>query len=335
MMLSSIAVQTVGDADVRDSLGLNVGGQYNGLDVKVGDWVSTQDGTRIFNITSISTKSAAFISCSIEDTGMVIAKTRADRVNSVSAGTGVVIFEVSDNDQPVWAIDTLSNFANTTAVNAVQTYFNVYEPFERFTFYPDNTGSIDIGDLVTVTGSISGTPVTPYRLIPAEDGDTVVGVVSDIFGGNNVNVRPYNKVITNFSSPENLVLGEIGSTWYLSGSDGSYSTSSADGDPKFFQLTNAIGTSVTGSVDGTTLDETTDNLKINGVDVIPQDAGGTTLTLSQIVNEVNLSTPTTYVTASINQKGGGFASSTTLGAAGSGGSAGTLGYSPDLAIELH
>ena len=77
VVISSIANQTVGDADVRDSLGLNVGGQYNGLDIKVGDWVADQGGARIFNITSISAKSSTFISCSIEDTGMVIAKTRA------------------------------------------------------------------------------------------------------------------------------------------------------------------------------------------------------------------------------------------------------------------
>ena len=334
VIISSISTQTVGDSDVRDSLGLNVGGQYNGLDIKVGDWVADQGGSRIFNITSISTKSSTFISCSIEDTGMVIAKTRGDRVNSLSAGTGVFVFELSDNDQPAFAINTLGNFNNTTAVNAIQTYFNVYEPFERFTFYPDITGSIEIGDLVTTTGSIGGSSVTPYRLIPANEEDTVIGVVSDIYGGNNVNVRPYNKIITNFSSPELLTDGIIGSTWYSSGSNGAYVTSSEFGNAKFFQLSLAVGSSVTGSVDGTTLDETTDNLKINGVDVIPQDAGGSTLTLAQIVNEVNNSTSSTYVTASINQQGGGFASATTLGAAGSGGSAGTLGYSPDLAIVL-
>jgi hypothetical protein len=224
IIINTIPAQALGDASVRDTKGLGVGGQYTGIDIKTGDWVASQDGTRIFKITEISSKSDTFISCSVEDVGMTISRTRSDRANSISDGTGVVIFEVSDNDQATLAINRLDQFSNTVAVNAIQTYFNVYEPFERFTFYPANTGSISLGDLVTVTGS-----EFPYLLTPATSEDTVLGVVSDIYGGNNVNVRPINKIITNFSSPENLVNGKIGTTWYLSGS-GNYSTSSIDGD---------------------------------------------------------------------------------------------------------
>ena len=180
IIIDSIGTQTIGDASVRDSLGLNVGGQYTGRDIKVGDWVSTTDGSKIYTITEITLKTDTVVSCSIEDVGMTLARTRSDRNNTVGGGDQVVIFEVSDNDQATFAINKLSEFSNTTAVNAIQTYFNVYEPFERFTFYPDNTGSVEIGDLVTITGSVLCTPVTPYRLIPAEDGDTVIGVVSDI-----------------------------------------------------------------------------------------------------------------------------------------------------------
>jgi hypothetical protein len=251
---------------------------------------------------------------------MIIARTRSDRANSISDGTGVFVFEVSDNDQATLAINTLDQFSNTTAVNAIQTYFNVYEPFERFTLYPANTGSISIGDLVTSTGS-----EYPYLLTPATDNDTVLGVVSDIYGGNNVNIRPFNKIITNFSSPENLVNGSIGSTWYLSGS-GNYSTSSIDGDPKFFQITNPVVASVTSSVDGTDFDETQYNLKINGVEVIAQDASGSVLTIQEITSSINASSSLTYVTANIDEQGGGFASATSLGSAGSGGEAGTFAY---------
>lgn len=328
IVINTISAQSIGDASVRDTKGLGVGGQYTGIDIKTGDWVASQDGTRIFKITEISSKADTFISCSVEDVGMIIARTRSDRANSISDGTGVFVFEVSDNDQATLAINTLDQFSNTTAVNAIQTYFNVYEPFERFTLYPANTGSISIGDLVTSTGS-----EYPYLLTPATDNDTVLGVVSDIYGGNNVNIRPFNKIITNFSSPENLVNGSIGSTWYLSGSGG-YSTSSVDGDPKFFQITNPVVASVTGSVDGTVFDETQYNLEINGFEVIAQDVSGSNLTIQQITSSINESSSLTYVTADIDERGGGFASATTLGSAGSGGSAGTLAYSPDLLIVL-
>lgn len=320
IVINTISAQSIGDASVRDTKGLGVGGQYTGIDIKTGDWVASQDGTRIFKITEISSKADTFISCSVEDVGMIIARTRSDRANSISDGTGVFVFEVSDNDQATLAINTLDQFSNTTAVNAIQTYFNVYEPFERFTLYPANTGSISIGDLVTSTGS-----EYPYLLTPATDNDTVLGVVSDIYGGNNVNIRPFNKIITNFSSPENLVNGSIGSTWYLSGSGG-YSTSSVDGDPKFFQITNPVVASVTGSVDGTVFDETLYNLKINGYEVIAQDASGSTLTIQQITASINESSSLTHVTAHINEQGGGFASATSLGSAGSGGEAGTFAY---------
>lgn len=326
VIINSITAQSIGDASVRDSLGLGVGGQYTGIDIKVGDWVSSQDGTRIFKITNISSKADTYISCSVEDVGMTVARTRSDRVNSISDGTGVLIFEVSDNDQATLAINKLDQFSNTTAVNAIQTYFNVYEPFERFTLYPANTGSISVGDLVTVTGSES-----PYLLTPATSENTVLGVVSDIYGGNNVNIRPINKIITNFSSPENLVNGELGTTWYLSGSGG-YSTSSADGDPKFFQITNPVVASVTGSVDGTVFDETQYNLKINGYEVIAQDAGGSTLTIQQITASINESSSLTHVTAHIDERGGGFASATSLGSAGSGGEAGTFAYGEPFAL---
>jgi len=311
IIISNISAQPVGDASVRDSSGLLVGGSYDGIDIKVGDWVSDVEGLRTFKITAISEKTNSYISCSVEDVGMNVARTRADRVNSYSSGQAVVVFETSDNNQPLLAPNQFGNLGDARAVDGIQTYFNVYEPFQRFTLYPDITGSVSIGDLVTITGSVGGSPVTPYRLIPAEEGDTVIGVVSDIYGGNNVNVRPYNKIITNFSAPELLTSGSIGSTWYLSGS-GAYTTSSdLGGDPKFFQLSLPIKGAVTGSIDGTDFDETQYNLVINNVEVIAQNAGGSTLTLSQIVSAVNTYENQTYVSASIYQTGGGNATITT------------------------
>jgi len=326
VVINNIGNQELGDSSVRSANSLGLGGVYNGLDVKVGDWVSTIGGAKVFQITEITEKAQTYISCSVEDKGMAIARQRRDRNNSPTQGGRVIVFETNDNNQPIFPNNQLADITTNNAIDAVQSYFQIYEPFQRFTFYPDITGSIDIGDLVTVTGSVLGTPVTPYRITPAEDGDTVIGVVSDIYGGNNVNVRPYNKIITNFSVPEVLVDGIIGSTWYLSGSDGAYTTSSGFGDPKFFQLTNAIGTSVTGSVDGTDFDETVYNLIINNVEVIAQDAGGSVLSLTDITSSINTYVDTTFVTASIDEQGGGGGSAQTLDSAGTGGENGTLNY---------
>jgi hypothetical protein len=326
VVINTISTQNIGDASVRKSSGLAVGGSYNGQDIKVGDWVATRDGLRVWQITEITQKGDTYVSCSIEDVGMNMARTRSDRANNPVGGAGIVVFEVNDNNVPLFASNQTDQITVNNGLDLINGYFATYEPFQRFTFYPDITGSVEIGDLVTITGSIDGSPVSPYRLIPASEEDTVIGIVSDIYGGNNINVRPYNKIITNFSKPELLTDGIISSTWYLSGSDGAYTTSSDFGDPKFFQLSNAIGTSTTGSFDGPSLDETTYNLIINNIEVIPVDAGGSTLNIGQITSSINDYSGSTFVTASINEQGG-VATITSGDSAGTGGEDGSYGYS--------
>ena len=54
--VTGISAQPVGDNDVRDGLGLNVGGQYTGFDIQVGDFISDAEGVRVYRIISISSK---------------------------------------------------------------------------------------------------------------------------------------------------------------------------------------------------------------------------------------------------------------------------------------
>ena len=89
IVISNIQGQSVGDASVRNSQGLNTGGTYNGEDIKVGDYVATQDGQKILKISDISVKASSFISCSVEDVGMTLARTRSDRNNIFSSGDSV------------------------------------------------------------------------------------------------------------------------------------------------------------------------------------------------------------------------------------------------------
>jgi len=323
--IDSITPQAIGDASTRNSSGLGVGGSYNGIDVKVGDFISDTSGLKTYKITSISNKTSSGFTCVLEDVGMSIARTRSDRTNTPTSGDNIVIFEVNDNNAPLFASNQTSALS-AQGLNNIQAYFSVFEPFQRFTFYPDTTGSLSVGDLVTITGSISGTTVTPYRLIPAKEDEPILGIVSNIYGGNNVNVRPYNKVITNFDSPELLTTGEITSIWYLSGSNGGFITSSEYGDKVFEQLTLAIPATTTGSIDDPEFDETQYNLSINGIEVIAQDAGGSTLNLNAITSSINIFSSTTYVSASIDQTGG-IIEIESGDASGTGGVNGEYGYS--------
>lgn len=302
LTVDSISSQPLGDASVRDSAGLNVGGSYDGIDVKVGDYISDTSGIKTYKITSISNKSGTGFKCVVQDVGMSIARSRSDRDNTPQSGN-IIIYEVNDNNVPLFASNQTSAIS-AQGLNNIQSYFSVFEPFQRFTFYPDITGSLSVGDLVTITGSISGTTVSPYRLIPAKEDKTILGIVSDIYGGNNVNVRPYNKIITNFENPQSLTTGEITSIWYLSGSNGGYTTSSEHGNKAFQQLTLAIPATTTGSIDDPEFDETQYNFSINGVEVISQNAGGNTLTLNEITSSINAYSSSTYVIAGVDQTGG-------------------------------
>jgi hypothetical protein len=326
----TITAQSVGDASVENSLGLGTGGRYNGLDVSIGDYISRSDGTKVFKIVDITSKTTTSITVTIQDVDMIIARTRSDRNNSIgNSGSSVVIFRVTDDESAVIASTQLGLFNGVEAISSIQNYFNLNKPSERFTFSPLDTGSIEIGDSVTITGSSAG-----YYVTQSLGDDQSIGIVSDIYANNKVNVITSNRVITNYSTPEKLTSGRVGTTWYLSGSgDISLETSLY---PQFFQLTNPITSSVTGTVANTTFDRTQYNLIINGTEVISEDSGGGTLNIEQITASINGSSypSITHTSASIVETGGGFASATTLGDAGTGGSAGTLGYSPDLIIYL-
>lgn len=329
IVINNITTQVFGDASVRDTLGLGTGGQYTGIDVKIGDYVADNAGNKIFKITSISTKSDSSISCTIEDVGMTIARTRSDRNNVLPDGESVVIFELNDEGESLVALNKFFEFAGSDKILQVEQYFKIYKPFQRFTLYPENTGSLQIGDFVTITGSGN-----PYTLVTSSYNDTVIGTVADLYGGNNVNIRPFNKIITNFDNPQLVSGGEVGATWYLSGSNNFTTSSENNAVAKFYQLTDSLPAQVTGSVDDATFNETQYNLEINGYEVIAQDAGGSTLTIEQITSSINNSANITFVSSSIDERGGGFSETYTLGPAGSGGATGGLAYSPDVIIPL-
>lgn len=291
LVVGGITTQTVGDDNI---------GSYSGFDINVGDYVSNIVGTVILKITSISSKSANGFTCVVEDVGMAIARTRSvSNPNALTNGTSVVIFRVNNDNKIILSSDTLDTLTRNNAIDGIQSYLNLHQPFQTFSFTPITTGSLELGDLVTITGSGTG-----YNLITASLGDTTIGTVSELFT-EDVIVRPYNKIITSFGAPERLSNGTIGTIWYESGS-GQITTSSANNrSQKFLQLTNAVGTSVTGSVDGATFDETSFNFIINDVEVIAQNPGGSSaLPIGDITQSINNKTNQHHVTAGIEIEGG-------------------------------
>ena len=295
-------------------------GQYNGTDVKPGDFFSLVDGTKTWKIISISSQTNLTITGVLEDINMGIARTYPNTTNNPNGASGI-IYRVNENNYPLISINYSQQLNVNNAIDRIVSYLQIFNNNDLFVFSPQSTGSLELGDLVTATGSGAG-----YNLITASLGDTIIGTVYDSYG-NNVVVRPYNKIITEFESPEKVQDGIVGSIWYESGS-GQITTSSADNrSSKFFQISLAQGATTTGTVDNPTFDETSYNFIINDVEVIAQNPGGSSaLPIGDITQSVNNTTDQHYVTAGINEIGGN-AEINTGDSAGSGGENGTLKFS--------
>src|SRR5210317_2012627 len=171
--ISSISNVTVGDASVPNSLGLGVGGQYTPFDIQVGDFISDNSGFRIFRIKEIISKAAASVEIIYEDVWMTIGKSRSDRLNFLPDSSNVVIFSISDDNDPLISWNGAQYFTDAQSIDRIVSYFDIYTPDRLFTFYPSGTGGIQVGDLVTATGG-SGA----YSLIKISSPDqTIVGSV--------------------------------------------------------------------------------------------------------------------------------------------------------------
>jgi hypothetical protein len=323
--LPSNKAQSIGDASVRDSNGLGNGGEYNGLDVRVGDYISTQDGLKVFKIISISSKTSTGLTLVYEDVNMTIARQTGD--NILTTGTNIMIFRLGDNGDPLLDL-SISNILNVkSTLPSLQSYFDTFKNRNTFTFSPDITGSLELGDLVTITSSVDGVEVTPYRIVTASTSDFIIGSVNNLYGGNKVSITPFNNIITDFPVPEKLTSGSVGTTWYNSGS-GKITTSSDAGPAKFFQLTNATVASITGSQNNPVFDETSYNLVINNIEVISRDevSGNSSLGIQDITSSINSFYSQTFVTASIDFVAGNASVSTGDSGGTGGGEDGVLAF---------
>ena len=314
--ISNLQNQSTGDDNI---------GQYSGIDVRPGDFFSQLDGNRIWKIISISSKSPSTLEGVMEDVNMALARTYNDNNNNPNAESGI-IFRVNGNNYPLLNPNIVDNVISNNAIDKIVSFLQTFNNFNLFTFQPTTTGSLELGDLVTITGSGTG-----YNLITASLGDTTIGTVFDIYG-ENVIVRPYNKIITDFEEASKLQGGIVGSIWYESGS-GQITTSSADNrSQKFLQLSLPESAIITGSVDNPTFDETSFDFYINEVEVIARNPGGSAaLTIGDITQSINTYTDQHHVVAGINQEGGIISVSST-GLAGTGGENGTIRFSTNYGI---
>lgn len=234
--VSSIAYQTIGTAETRSGASK----QYNGLDVKAGDWVTSANGQIVLNIISVIEKDDTSITFVAKDIDMISYKTYAN--NALSNGDSLAFFEVSDSRTPLITGPDVQAFFNTPlAIDKIQGRFAAETESERyrFEFTTPQTG-YDIGDIITVS-EIDGS----FVKYGTENSSAVpVGVVIEkIINNTVIYIKPFNTIVDNHTAPE-LLTGSVGNIYYAHPSNpGAMATTQYPGAlPLFLQIRDAIPT---------------------------------------------------------------------------------------------
>jgi len=289
--VTGISYQTIGTAETRSG----VAKQYNGLDIKSGDWISTQNGHIVLNITRVIEKTSSSVKFEARDVDMIVYKTYANSI--ITIGDDIAFFQVSDNRVPmIVGTDVAEFFRVPLALDKIQGRFAAEEETERyrFEFTTPNT-FIDKGDIVTVNKSNGQT----VKYGSANASEIPIGVVIEKIMNNTViYVKPFNTIVDNHTSPE-LLTGSAGDIYYAHPSNpGAMATTKYPGAmPLFLQIKDAEPTTVIAS-ESDYLPTASDSLIINNITAFDGSVHLVPNTVGDFVSLINQTTSSHKVVAS-------------------------------------
>ena len=289
--VEQISYQTIGTAETRSGNAK----KYNALDIKTGDWITTQNGEIVLQIINVISKTDTTITLVAKDIDMISYKTYANTF--ISSNEKIAFFEVSDNRVPMLTTQGIQSFFTTpAAIDKIQGRFAAEEETERYRFeFASPQTAFDKGDIITVdqvTGDFVKFGAVNASPIP-------VGVVLEkIMNNTVVYVKPFNTIIDNHTSPE-LLTGNAGEVYYADPlNPGALSTTKTPGaNPLFLQVKNSIPTNVQATASDY-LPTSSDVVNINTVTVFDGSIHLVPATVSAFVNLINTSTASHKVTAS-------------------------------------
>jgi len=289
--VDSITYQTIGTAETRSG----VSKQYNGLDIKAGDWITTTNGEIVLCITDVLEKTATSSKFIAKDIDMIVYKTYAN--SYISLGDDIAFFQVSDNRVPMIAGGDIATFFNNAlAIDKIQGRFAAEEESERYRFeFAAPNLLIDKGDIVTIDKSNGN--IVKYG--SANASEIPVGVVIEKIMNNTViYVKPFNTIVDNHTSPE-LLTGSAGDIYYAHPSNpGAMATTKYPGAlPLFLQVRDAIPTVIT-ATESDYLPTSSDSLIINNVTAFDGSIHLVPNTVGDLVTLINNGTSAHKVVAS-------------------------------------
>ena len=228
---------------------------YNGMDVKVGDWLAFSNDGICLKIISVPSKTETNVTVIVED----YQRYNTFKDNSGSAlgsGATVLIFELQESGIPV--IDPLPTGPGNkfqTNVGARFTHQNVRDNYE---LYLANNNLVK----GTVVSAINGD-------ITASDCNTASNMVGVVTmpgpGPDYVTIRPHNKFVDNDTT---IPSGNIGDKIFLD-NDGSLTLDAANscGSVAYITINPAVPTVLTGSVNNPQFATSAFDIEINDTTV--------------------------------------------------------------------
>lgn len=301
--VTGIPYQSIGTAETRSG----VAKQYNGLDIKAGDWITNETGHIVLNIIRVIEKTTNSITFEARDVDMIVYKTYANSILTI--GNDIAFFQVSDNRVPMIVGHNIAQFFTAPlALDKIQGRFAAEEETERyrFEFTTPNT-FIDKGDIVTVDKSNGQT----VKYGSANASEIPIGVVIEKIMNNTViYVKPFNTIVDNHTSPE-LLTGSAGDIYYAHPSNpGAMATTKYPGAmPLFLQIKDAEPTTVIAS-ESDYLPTASDSLIINNITAFDGSVHLVPNTVGDFVSLINQTTSSHKVAASYIAE---FASASSVG----------------------
>ena len=283
--ITSINLQNHFDGSTR------VPREYDGIDVKAGDWITNRDGTVCLQIKSISSKKSNEIDIIAEDVNAI--NLRQYNFNTFSSGEKTIIFELSENGIPVITGDAAGEF-NLNGIDRVQSRFSIDEDDERFRFEHNVAPNINVGDICAIDDF--GNLVKHGTL---NSSTTPIGtVISKIKNGKSVYIKPFNKIIETYPDPS-ILTGSPGETYYTDSSNpgGLTTTKTPGAKPVYIHLRDAVPSEII-STSSTELPGSSDRIIINNVTVFDGTIGHQVFNVNALKSMINAQSSITKVTAS-------------------------------------
>ena len=200
--VTNISSQSIGTSAVRSGIR-----EYTAIDIKVGDWVASENGQICLQIKRIISKTNTTIDFEAEDVDMLTYKYYAS--NQFGTFDSICFFELSDNGQPI--ITLTDFFTSASAIDKLQSRFVAVEETERFRLRFDTPqNSLSLGDTISVS-TVNGDIV---RYGSTGSSDIPIGIILEMTMNNTViYIKPFNTIIDNFTNPE-LLIGNTGDIYY-------------------------------------------------------------------------------------------------------------------------